>query len=158
VKWNKLDKDTQNQIKGGGKILSVVVPAGSVRAIGKLRQLKNRNSLIDGLENNGIKVTSENIVDIQKLQSGRTVWLETGNSNAGLKHIVDGHADDFARKGIPENRIPDYIMTALKRGKIVGYQGKGTDRPIYEFNYNNKPQKIAITIGDNGFIVGANPK
>jgi hypothetical protein len=40
------------------------VPAGSVRAIGKLKQLKNRNSLINGLENNGIKVTSENIVDI----------------------------------------------------------------------------------------------
>jgi hypothetical protein len=151
AQWNELDKATQDQIKGASKIVSVVVPAGSVRAIGKLKQLKNRNSLINGLENNGIKVTSENIVDIQKLQSGRTVWLETGNLNAGLKHIVNEHAGDFARKGIPENRISAYIMTALKKGKIVGYQGKGTGRPIYEFTYNNKPQKIAVTIGKNGF-------
>jgi filamentous hemagglutinin len=47
------------------------------------------------------------------LQSGRTVWLETGNLNAGLKHIVNEHAGDFARKGIPENRISAYIMTAF---------------------------------------------
>jgi hypothetical protein len=37
AQWNELDKDTQNQIKGGGNILSVVVPIGSVRKIAGLR-------------------------------------------------------------------------------------------------------------------------
>lgn len=30
-------------------------------------------------------------------------------------------------------------------------------RPIYEFTLNGQTQRIAIDVGDNGFIVGANP-
>jgi hypothetical protein len=32
AKWNKLDKATQDQIRGGGRILSVIVPAGTAGA------------------------------------------------------------------------------------------------------------------------------
>ena len=49
-------------------------------------------------------------------------------------------------------------MNALENGKIVGYQGRGTGRHIYEFTYNGEIHKVAITVGNNGFIVGANPK
>ena len=49
-------------------------------------------------------------------------------------------------------------MTAVAIGKIVGYQAKGTGHPIYKVNYNGKEYKVAITIGNNGYIVGANPK
>ncbi len=48
-------------------------------------------------------------------------------------------------------------MTAVTEGKIVGYQGRGTGRPIYEIEYNGKLQRVAVTVGDNGYIVGANP-
>ncbi|VVH50355.1 hypothetical protein BPUTSESOX_563, partial [uncultured Gammaproteobacteria bacterium] len=44
VKWNKLDKDTQNQIKGGGKILSIVIPGSSIKTI---KKLANKNNLIN---------------------------------------------------------------------------------------------------------------
>lgn len=47
-------------------------------------------------------------------------------------------------------------MKALKENKIVGYQGKGTGRPIYELIYKGTKQHVAITTGSNGFIVGAN--
>ena len=57
-----------------------------------------------------------------------------------------------------QEQIPDYVMNALENGKIVGYQGRGTGRPIYEFTYNGEIHKVAITVGNNGFIVGANPK
>ena len=40
----------------------------------------------------------------------------------------------------------------------MGYQGRGTGRPIYEFVYNGEVRQVAITVGSNGFIVGANPK
>ena len=40
TQWNELDTDTQNQIKGTGKIISIVVPGASVKAIGKLKDLK----------------------------------------------------------------------------------------------------------------------
>lgn len=48
-------------------------------------------------------------------------------------------------------------MNAIDKGKVVGYQGRGTGRPIYEFVYNGTTQRGGITISDNGFIVGANP-
>lgn len=53
--------------------------------------------------------------------------------------------------------IPDFILQALSEGKVIGYQGKGTGRPIYEITYKGKNQKVAITVGSNGYIVGANP-
>ena len=44
------------------------------------------------------------------------------------------------------------------RGNIVGYQGKRNPRAIYEFTYNGVRQRVAVQVGSNGFIVGANPK
>lgn len=38
-------------------------------------------------------------------------------------------------------------------GNQVGMQGA---RPIYSVPYKGEVKNIAITIGDNGFIVGAN--
>jgi len=58
------------------------------------------------------------------------------------------------KRGICHDEIADVVMTAVIRGKIVGCQ---RNRPIYELMYKGKKQYIAITIGDNGFIVGANP-
>ncbi|WP_206743543.1 hypothetical protein, partial [Lactiplantibacillus plantarum] len=48
-----------------------------------------------------------------------------------------------------------FLMTVLEKGKIIGYQGKGKGRPIYEVIYNGKKYRAAITVGKNGFIVGA---
>ena len=73
------------------------------------------------------------------------MWLENGTDTAGLNHIITEHADDFLNKGITQEQIPDYVMNAL-------------ERPIYEFTYNGEIHKVAITVGNNGFIVGANPK
>lgn len=47
-------------------------------------------------------------------------------------------------------------MKAVTEGKIVGYQSFGTSRPIYEFEYHGKTYRLAVTIGSNGYIVGAN--
>ena len=88
------------------------------------------------------------------------VFLETGRTGekaAGLKHILAGHADDFARRGIPPQDIPNVLMDAVEQGKVVGHQGRGTGRPIYEVAYNGETHHVAITIGSNGYIVGANP-
>ena len=49
-------------------------------------------------------------------------------------------------------------MNALENGNIVEYQGRGTGSPIYEFTYNGERHNIAITVGNNEFVVGANPK
>jgi len=56
AQWNELDKDTQNQIKGGGNILSVVVPIGSVR---KIAGLRGAGSLGGGVGAKIFKVTKK---------------------------------------------------------------------------------------------------
>jgi hypothetical protein len=60
--------------------------------------------------------------------------------------------------GVAEAEIPSVVMRAVTQGKIVGYQGSGTGRPIYEITVNGQTQRIAVTVADNGYIVGANPK
>jgi filamentous hemagglutinin len=107
---------------------------------------------------NGIKFTRENVVATGRDASGRVVFLETGNSSAGLNHIIARHNDDFAAVGIPEKRIADAVMQAATKGEVVGYQGVGTGRPIYEVVINGQRQYIAVTTSSNGFIVGANPR
>ena len=129
-----------------------------LRNVGEALESGLNSNLLDELANSGVKYNPEDIVAITKTADGKLVWLENGTDTAGLNHIITEHADDFLNKGITQEQIPDYVMNALENGKIVGYQGRGTGRPIYEFTYNGEIHKVAITVGNNGFIVGANPK
>ena len=129
-----------------------------LRNVGDALESGLNSNLLDELANSGVKYNPEDIVAITKTADGKLVWLENGTDTVGLNHIITEHADDFLNKGITQEQIPDYVMNALENGKIVGYQGRGTGRPIYEFTYNGEIHKVAITVGNNGFIVGANPK
>ena len=105
--------------------------------------------------------TETEVVAITQDSSGKIIWLEKGHLGeraSGLAHILDAHGKDFENQNISTEEIPQYIMTAVKYGVIVGYQGRGTGRPIYEFTYDGTTRRVAITIGSNGYIVGANPK
>ncbi|MFI1052387.1 RICIN domain-containing protein [Streptomyces griseoruber] len=84
-------------------------------------------------------------------------WLEIGNNKVGLIHIIFRHAGEFIERGVASEDIPKLLNKALSEGKIVGQQGADGGRPIYETVYNGTTQRVAITVGDNGFIVGANP-
>ena len=119
-------------------------------------------ALVEQLLGEGIKVSPEKVVAITKTSGGGVVWLEEGVlagpgvRASGLAHIVESHGGEFALKGISEADIPDVLMRAAKAGTIVGYQGAGKGRPIYEVAVNGRVLRIAMTIGDNGYIVGAN--
>ncbi|MEW8460667.1 MAG: LysM peptidoglycan-binding domain-containing protein [Candidatus Thiodiazotropha endolucinida] len=118
----------------------------------------NRQGLLDELGQSGVKHTPENIIDIRKTQDGQIVFLETGNRQAGLEHILVRHEQDFANVGIHADQIPDAVMTAVTQGKVIGYQGKNQGRTIYETVFNDTRHRISVTVSDNGFIVGANPQ
>jgi hypothetical protein len=45
-------------------------------------------------------------------------------------------------------------MEAVVNGNVVGTQGT---RLVYELQFAGKTHRIAVTVADNGFIVGANP-
>ena len=51
--------------------------------------------------------------------------------------------------------IPDLIIKAATEGTVVRMQGT---RPIFEIIFNGTLKRFAITIGNNGYIVGANPR
>ena len=115
--------------------------------------------LVKELDQSGEKHNSNDIVGITRDPiTGKLAWLENGNTSAGLNHILDQHGKQFNDKGISNEELPHYIMEAINQGRIIDYQGSGTTRPIYEFVYKGEIQQIAITIGNNGFIVGANPR
>ncbi len=42
-----------------------------------------------------------------------------------MQHILD-HANDFAKKGVQQDKIQDLVIESLTNGKVVDYQGRGT--------------------------------
>ncbi|MBD2206780.1 hypothetical protein H6G33_16310 [Calothrix sp. FACHB-1219] len=118
-------------------------------------------ALFAELRESGIKHSPEKVVRIAKQVDGKIVFLEEGKAGrrgSGLAHILKEHQENFSRRGISENEIPDAVMAAITRGTFIGYQGTiEPRREIYEVIFNGKTQYIAVTVGDNGYIVGANP-
>lgn len=60
--------------------------------------------------------------------------------------------------GVSQAQVPEVVMQAVTQRWVVGYQGSGKGRLIYEVTVNGPQQRIAVTVGNNGFIVGANPR
>lgn len=113
-------------------------------------------ALIDEVISKGEKISSDKVVMITKDPNGKIVWLEEGNDQSGLAHIIDRHGHEFYGKGISNADIPDYVLEAVYQGNIVGYQGKRNPRPVYEFVYNGVKQRLAVQVSSNGYIVSAN--
>ena len=115
---------------------------------------ETKEMLIATLRDAGVKHTPEKIVDIRRTRDGRVIFLEDGSSWAGLQHIITRHEADFVRRGIAREDIAQVVMTAVTEGEIVGMQG---NRPVYKVSYKGQEQLIAVTVSENGYIVGANP-
>lgn len=113
-------------------------------------------ALIEEVVANGEKISPNKVVMITRDPTGRIVWLEKGNSTSGLQHIIDKHGKEFNGRGISNDDIPNYVLEAVYQGNVVGTQGKRNPRTIYEFVYDGKTQRIAVQVGSNGYIVGAN--
>ena len=113
-------------------------------------------ALITEVQANGEKISPDKVEMITRDPSGKVVWMETGNNRSGLEHIIDKHVKEFNGRGISNENIPNYVLEAVHQGNVVGTQGKRNPRTVYEFTYNGKKQRIAIQVGSNGYIVGAN--
>ena len=150
----------------GGAILGVEMAfaglpgRGSVviRPSGPLDPIPSVNPVhVAEMRGNGIKFSSENLIATGRNSNGQVVFLESGSAKGGLQHIFEGHLSDFANIGVAGRNIPSLVMRAATEGELVGYQGRGTGRGIYEITLNGQPQRIAVSVATNGFIVGANP-
>jgi len=116
-----------------------------------------REELIDQLRASGVKHNPDDILGIARWSERKIVFLEIGNDISGWQHIRKDHANDFANRGIPEDMIIDAIMSAVTSGIIIGTQGTKRKRDVYEIEFKGVVQYISISVGENGYIVGANP-
>jgi len=112
--------------------------------------------LIAELVRQGIKHTPENIIFIVRNNESKILFLEQGNSKAGLQHIIEVHGADFVNQGIALKEIADFLKAAIQQNKVQGTQGRS--RTIFKVNFKNTVYYVAIDISVNGFIVGANPR
>lgn len=145
---------------GREALIGAAIGAGTPMGVGLGARFLSRFQdarLIGRLAAAGVKHNADDIVRIAANAEGKVVFLEKGSLKAGLQHILTEHGDDFARAGIPRDKVADAVMQAATKGKIVGYQGKGTGRPILKYTFEGKLYRTAVTVGDNGFVVGANP-
>ena len=133
---------------------------------------KPTNSLVDKnivseMEKNKVKFTPKDLIFTTKDKSGQIVFLEKGNSSAGLQHILDGngnnagHAEDFIRAiGISREEIPNYLYKVITHGTIIKEEVKTVGgKTGYERDYYYNGKYFVVTgIGTNGFLVSAYPK
>lgn len=120
-----------------------------------------KRALQQKLAEKHIKFDEDALLEIDQNPNGEIFFLERGNARAGYKHVLS-HADDFKRKGISVAKLPKFLLFALKQNEQVGVQGankKTRGRPVYKGTLlgKNTHVEVAITVGNNGFIVGANP-
>ena len=113
------------------------------------------------LDEAAIKYTRENILFIARDGTGQIVFLETGNSSAGYKHIIERHGENFKDAfNVDAEQIPMYLKNVVCYGEVVSNKTvvrngrKGFERRYY---YNGEYQVIT-GIGSNGFIVSAYPR
>jgi filamentous hemagglutinin len=135
---------------------AVKVASDADKVVDAVKATKGTTSaiLFEEMIAKGIKFTPENVIQASKLPDGKIVFLESGNSTAGLQHILDRHAVDFTNKGISTAEIPSVVMRAVTEGKMVGTNGSA---PVYEIVHNGVTQHISVGVASNGFIVRANP-
>ena len=132
----------------------------------KSTSVLSEQDLVAELKKKGVKFTKQDIVFITKDGTGQTVWLEKGNSSAGLEHILNGdgkspgHAADFERAfGIQRESIPYFLKNVISNGKVVSNTLKLVNgRQGYERIYYYDGKHYVLTgIGTNGFLVSAYP-
>lgn len=133
--------------------VGAVFGAGGKYIGDKAAQLITKNNLIKELSGSGVRHSADDIVGIGKNSSGKVMFMEQGNAKAGLQHIISEHGGEFVQAGISEKNISKFVMQAVLEGNQVGMQGT---RPIFETTFKGATHRVAVTVGDNGFVVGAN--
>ena len=122
---------------------------------------------LDEMEKKGVKFSIDDIIMTAKDEKGNLVWLEKGDNNKGLQHILYGsdgligHEKDFERAfKISKEGIPVFLKSIITNGSII------SDRKVKLSNgkigiervYNVDGKHFLLTgVGTNGFIVTSYP-
>lgn len=120
---------------------------------------KEQNELIQEVIDKGFKISPEKVLGIGKMTDGKIVWIEEGTLSgkpSGLAHILE-HEGEFKTIGVSKENIPSFIIDAVTTGQHIGHQGNGPlPRDVFKTKVDGHDAYIAVTISNNGYIVGAN--
>ena len=76
----------------------------------KVNELVKKDEMIRPLIEAGVKFTKDDVIFVTKDKSNQLIWLEKGNDNAGLNHILKKHGDEFTSKyNISKENITEHI-------------------------------------------------
>jgi hypothetical protein len=136
-----------------------VVAGGAARSAAKsTAKAEARQALIAELKRNGVKFTEKDLIRVGRDRTGRIVFLEKGHKGAGREHIVGARGTDFVGRGVQPDEVLDYVWEAATKGTVVGTQGTTLgSRDVYAFAWKGELHLLAVSVGDNGYVVGANP-
>ena len=129
----------------------------------KVKQLSEeykKKQMIKKLDEAKVKYTKEDVIFVTNDSIKKVIWLEKGNDNRGLQHIIKNHNNDFKKAfNVEEKDIPEYLNNIVAKGKIVQNKVKKINgREGYERIYYYKGNYyVLISIGTNGFIITAYP-
>jgi SPP1 gp7 family putative phage head morphogenesis protein len=112
-----------------------------------------RRQLISEVRQSGTEINEAAIAWIDRRQDGKVIWLDR---ELGLAHILEKE-QDFVKRGIAAEDIASLIKETVFNGEVIGMQGEQRQRPIYRVQFKDQTTYVAITISDEGFVVGANP-
>ena len=116
--------------------------------------------LVSEMERNKIKFTKEDLIFTTKDKTGQLIFLEKGNSSAGLQHIEQRHAKDFVEKHkIQASQVSKHIHSVFTQGDLeysrtTVKKGKEGFERLYK--YKGKYYLLS-GVGTNGFVVSAYP-
>ena len=117
-------------------------------------------NIVSEMERNNIKFAKEDLIFTTKDKTGQLIFLEKGNSSAGLKHIEQRHTEDFVEKHkIQASQVSKHIHSVFTQGDLeysrtTVKKGKEGFERLYK--YKGKYYLLS-GVGTNGFVVSAYP-
>jgi len=122
---------------------------------------------VKALRDCGVKFSLEQLVATTASPQNEVLFLEAGTGSrpkvhgtgrasvrtSGLAHILDRHGSEFAQAGVPVDQVAKLVLEAVARGDTKN-QRPGT-RPIFVIPAGDRFLRIAVTVGSNGYVVGA---
>jgi len=107
--------------------------------------------LMEELAESGVKYNLDEVVSIKKDTNGKLLWLENGNENSGLIHILEGHENNFASRGIYD--VVEFLDEILETEPFM--TGSNRKGPFSEYSLNGNNYRVVY--GTNGYIVSFYP-
>ncbi len=126
----------------------------------KIDELLKKDNILKPLIDAKVKFNADDVLFVTNDKSGQMVWLEKGNDDVGLNHILRKHTDDFYEKhNVSSESIVYHIYEIITNGNIEYSRliKRGNRDGIEKLYLFNGKFYLLTGIGVNGFIVSAYP-